>query len=364
LGSPTSGDEGVGTLNATGIFKNGSTVPAVNQSPTWTGNHTFSPASGVGIEINSVAGTQGIDINQASGAGYLSVSLASSAKAYFGTGGLISGAGSNDLAIRSANSAIRFSVDNGGSTSLTIASSGNITAAAPSSGVSLTAISNGAADAFQVNTNHAQGNGILFNDTNGSPQNFRIGLGIGDATASLVFYDSTNAAIRMKIANDGGVLAGAPTGGSEGAGTLNATGLFVNGTAVSLGGLTQTVTSSTWTLSAGCTTTPAFSITFTKIVNGSGVGSMAVKIPSQSCVTTTAPAGIGFTGACPSGLSSTFVAPWVFVNASGVIDGYITLNCGGGTMSINSLPAGTVLSGNFNTVANSANSETFNVAVP
>lgn len=40
-------------------------------------------------------------------------------------------------------------------------------------------------------------------------------------------------ATQMRMGTDGGIVVGAPTGGDEGLGTLNATGLYVNGTAVS-----------------------------------------------------------------------------------------------------------------------------------
>lgn len=55
VGSPTGGDQGPGALNAISIFKNGSTVPAVNGSPTWTGNHTIAPASGIALNVQGTA---------------------------------------------------------------------------------------------------------------------------------------------------------------------------------------------------------------------------------------------------------------------------------------------------------------------
>lgn len=54
LGSPTGGNLGLGTLNATNLFKNGATVPAINQSPTWTGNHTFSGTVFAGVSSPTI----------------------------------------------------------------------------------------------------------------------------------------------------------------------------------------------------------------------------------------------------------------------------------------------------------------------
>lgn len=89
-------------------------------------------------------------------------------------------------------------------------SSGNTIISAPSSGVALTIngvsgsdtavfVPAGSGDAATFNLNHASGNGILFKDTNGSPQNYRIGLGIGDGSTAFAIYDSTNAKIRAQI---------------------------------------------------------------------------------------------------------------------------------------------------------------------
>jgi hypothetical protein len=87
-----------------------------------------------------------------------------------------------------------------------IGPAGNASLSAAASGVTLAVSAGASADAAQFNINHASGNGIAFNDTNGSPQNFRVGLGIGDATPSFVIYDSTNAQIRFKIDASGNVI--------------------------------------------------------------------------------------------------------------------------------------------------------------
>lgn len=121
---------------------------------------------------------------------------------------------------------------------------GNVTIAAPSSGTPLTVTS--PSTGYVLVLNDVGGQGVTWrNATNTS--GFDIGLlgGTGDATAyiyqrantSLIF--GTNNSTRMTISNAGGVTLNSPTGGDKGVGTINATNLYVNGTAVS-----TTVTSS------------------------------------------------------------------------------------------------------------------------
>lgn len=102
------------------------------------------------------------------------------------------------------------------------------------SGSALT-INSTAGDALVLNTNHTAGLGLGFVDTNGSPQSYRMGIGVGNGSNALNIFDSTNAAIRLQLFADGGIAFGVPTGGDQGAGTLNCAGLFVNGVAVTPG---------------------------------------------------------------------------------------------------------------------------------
>ena len=149
---PTATDQGLGTINAAQHYNAGSLVPAVNQSPTWTGNHTFSPASGTPITIVGQSGSA--DIAATVGVGFLT----------------------------------------------TI---------------------NGVASANTVMIQGAAGSGTSFGE--------KIAAGTTSADYALLV---TNAAANVQYAiinGDGGTVLGAPTGGDKGAGTVNATGLFVNG---------------------------------------------------------------------------------------------------------------------------------------
>jgi hypothetical protein len=50
-------------LTSTALTWNGSVVPNVASSPTWTGAHTFTPGSGTGITINSLASSNALRVN-------------------------------------------------------------------------------------------------------------------------------------------------------------------------------------------------------------------------------------------------------------------------------------------------------------
>jgi hypothetical protein len=150
-----------------------------------------------------------------------------------------------------------------GTTALSIAAPGNVTIVAPSSGAALTLgqylqlpayanlhgqiqitpVGTGAVgqSAFQY---YSDNNLYIDAPTTGTPS--------GGATYLRTGTGSTIPALTL-AANQGAVF-GAATGGSQGAGTVNATGLYVNGVAVGVG-VTQTTGSFTGTLT-GCTTSP------------------------------------------------------------------------------------------------------------
>ena len=72
----------------------------------------------------------------------------------------------------------------------------------------------------------------------------------------------------MTLNNDGGVVVGGPTGGDKGSGTINATGLYVNGVAVGTG--SGSVTSVSATTTQGVTATVTNSTTTPSIAIGLG----------------------------------------------------------------------------------------------
>lgn len=226
-------DEGLGTFNAVQLYNSGSLVPAVNQSPTWTGNHSFTPASGTGISILGAStgialnarstGSTGIPIIADTGAvtNMQNIELAASAS----TGGT--------WAIGLDNS-VDFTIGRLDTphTALTISLGGNTVLNAPVSG-----------EVFAVN-GLANNDAGRFNGAATSGQSFGplIVAGTTSADASLRIFNQALSLSYLAVFGDGGTVIGSPTGGDKGAGTLNAPALFIQGVAVAIGnGATQTV---------------------------------------------------------------------------------------------------------------------------
>lgn len=194
-------DEGLGTINVTsGLFINASTVPAVNQSPTWTGNHTFTPASGIALSVSGsgetlrIAGDSAIiNMRNSSLTGVLQFG---SVNGWIGSGGNVT-----DAAI-GAIKAFNLYVNGAITPALNVSTAGNFTIAAPSSGTALTV--NGL-----VNTNLAE-------ITDGT-QTFTVQTAPGGVFSGALSNHSytimTNNASRIITTNTGNVTVNAPTSG-------------------------------------------------------------------------------------------------------------------------------------------------------
>lgn len=105
-----------------------------------------------------------------------------------------------DIVLRNTG-AVRFSIDGGTTEKVVIGTTGGPT-------VTIT----DTAGVLQINSDHASGHGIRFNDTNASPQSFDIGLGVGPGTATLTIFDRTNSVTRLQLAGTGAFTINAPTG--------------------------------------------------------------------------------------------------------------------------------------------------------
>lgn len=153
--------------------------------------------------------------------------------------------------------------------STTISSAGNVSIFAPATGVALTVT--GAAGGqntaiFSSNTTASNGFGVVITaGTNASDYALRV-LGASGVTEYARVY------------GDGGMTLGAPTGGDQGLGTLNATGLFVNGVKVITNAVTAAAGSDALHLT-GPPTTPA-SNGVLAIINGVA-GSAAIFFDSN-----------------------------------------------------------------------------------
>jgi hypothetical protein len=105
----------------------------------------------------------------------------------------------------------------------------------------------GSTGVVQLNSNHTSGLGVRFNDTNGAPQSFDIGLGVGSGAATLVIYDRTNTTARLVLNNSGNFVINAPASGSAFTvtGVAGSAALTVVGSATSGQSLGMTVASGT-----------------------------------------------------------------------------------------------------------------------
>lgn len=106
---------------------------------------------------------------------------------------------------------------------------------------------------------------------------------LGDGSLAFSATGSGSYAERMKIHTDGGVTVGAPTGGSQSVGTINATGLYVNGVSVGASSSDTQTAGGSATLS-GCSGTSTNTMTFNRSGN-----IVTVRIPTISCATTGSP---------------------------------------------------------------------------
>jgi hypothetical protein len=82
----------------------------------------------------------------------------------------------------------------------------------------------------------------LINGSSTSGESYGLLIEAGTTSADYGFQvnNQANTASYFKIFGDGGVVVGAPTGGDQGVGTINATAIYVNGAAVT-GGFTPVV---------------------------------------------------------------------------------------------------------------------------
>jgi hypothetical protein len=211
-------------------------IPAVNQGPLWTGNHTFSPASGVGAVFNQATGNNAINVNGP----IENLNTTNTYLAFNSSGanfGLIQSGGAQVWQIGYGTSSTTA-----GTSVIQWNNTGNVIIGTPASGVPLT-----------IDT-VSSGFGFLASDGT----NTQAGLGFSGGHATQV---GSYGSFPLQLLGNGsvvatlnsGVVVGSPTGGDEGAGTINTTGVFVNGASLtSAAGLRFAKGNFTCT-SGGCT---------------------------------------------------------------------------------------------------------------
>ena len=310
VGSPTGGPEGAGTLNATGLFVNG-----------------------VAVSTTAISGLTTNCITKAASATSLACSLATdngTTFTYTGTGGIASapsGGVAGKLSLNGSTS---------GTYTLTApAIAGTATNPVTSSNVLALPAGTAASPAIQSSVTQAgwrfNGNGIVFDafaadilsiDNNvtgeisvvstglldwasGSNPLSGIDTGLCRASAGVVEVSNGSTCNNLGSLIVNSEVIGSPTGGNEGAGTLNATGLFVNGVAVGTGSGTVTSASFTGGLIsvATPTTTPAFTVAGTS--GGIPYFASASTWASSAALTANVLVKGGGAGAAPSNSSVT-----------------------------------------------------------
>ena len=296
LGAATGGDLGLGTLNATGLFVNNVAVstttstganptasvglsavngvattflrsdaaPALSQAiaPTWTGIHIFSPSAGAGTEAIEVKNT----------AGDARLGLYSTATEY----GLLQATANNFILTGlGASTNLIFATNHG--TALTIAPTGSISVAAPSSGVALDVTGSGASDVLFLHSGaFAHGFTIDGTSATGVYQTFSKSssefgyLGSGSALGS-----GANTDLALRSQNDLNLLSGGANIRMRIASAGTITGL--GPTAAALVDMTPDASSYTGTLT-GCTTAPTVTIQWYKIGK-----QVTIYVPTSSC---------------------------------------------------------------------------------
>ena len=133
-GSNPSATIGLTAVNGTSThFMTSDSAPALSQAiaPTWTGNHIFSPASGVAAVFNAVAGSEAIDIDApANNSAYIGWKINSTVVGYTGFVGaannFVPGSAAGDFVIRTTSGAIRISVNGGTNSAVVISTTGTL----------------------------------------------------------------------------------------------------------------------------------------------------------------------------------------------------------------------------------------------
>lgn len=202
-------------------------APALSQAiaPTWTGAHTFSPSSAVsaitvnsltlpGILVTNTGAQPSLRLQGAntSSAAVLSLVDGQTGAREWTVNSSVAGTGAFSIRDVTGSNADRFIINTGGSVSIP----------APSSGIGLSVTGNTTGEAL-----HLQGSA-----TTGSSFGLELLAGSNASDFAMVVADHSASSQYLKIFGDGGSNFGSPTGGNKGLGTVNATGIFVNGQAV------------------------------------------------------------------------------------------------------------------------------------
>jgi hypothetical protein len=364
LSSATGGDKGLGTLNATGIFINGVAVATGTvTSITGTANEIAASASTGAVTLSfptngviipapssdltslvvdfftpSVASDRGATfVGSGAGDARVAISTQTAGNAQlnldtFGVQNWVLGNVRSDGSFRISSSQTlgsndRLTIASGGSATL---SGGSLTVSGATSGANVLSLSSAGAAASLI----AGFQNVLAGAWSLSSQS-TDGLALGtDSSATLQLF--TNSSTRFTLSAAGGLFAVGATGGDKGLGTLNATGLFVNGVAIGGGATTGTFTGTLTGMTAATTGT------LTYVTDG-----QYVTIYAKAAITGTSNSNAmtmtGVPAIIQPAAQTTQIATLVEDNTS-TATGYISTAAGSGTITFNKgLPGGSPL---------------------
>jgi hypothetical protein len=273
VNSATGGAQGIGTINALGLFVNGVAVvttatvagganptasvglaavngsatsfmrsdgaPALSQSiaPTWTGAHTFTPASGVGITANASTGNFGLIVNGTglvdsmaiNSAGRFSSVVLQHATVLRGQFAWDETASKATLSTNVAGGIVQILSGNGAA-GIVIGASQNVTISAPVSGDALTINTASGGNAITMQNAGAVAVEIQMTNSAGTMSIDITNLGTSQIVATGALQLSVPSSKGITIASAGAVSIAAPTSGV--ALTVNSvaatTGLVIN----------------------------------------------------------------------------------------------------------------------------------------
>jgi hypothetical protein len=346
-----SGANPTGTVGLTAVngiastFMRSDAAPPLSQAiaPTWTNDHIFAPsATGTAITVNShTSGDVGLSINDpGANAQQININTANTESAIKVTG---------------TNSVL--SMYRGGVLELQLADATDVNA--------FNSSVTGSATFGVLNTNTVDGNTARVSVSAGT-SNLQLGvcnqnqvslckLVSGPSAPSgwletfsaipLVLGTSNTAQLTLNNSGSGatGITIGSPTGGDKGAGTLNATGLYVGGVSILPNGSSGTTTLS---ITSGCTTTPSGTLKYTQ------VGTLvALSIPRITCTISGTPAAVVATATVPAIAipTATQYVPYTITNNGNTVIGVLTASGSGTTLTLNFTSPTVSFSGAFGT---------------
>jgi hypothetical protein len=178
-------------------------------------------------------------------------------------------------------------------------------------------------------TLNAPGSGIAFkvsgSTTTGGSFGQQINSGTNSSDYALQVNSQGGGATYLEVFGDGGTTVGSPTGGDKGVGTVNATGLYINGVAVAAGsgeGVTAygSVTST-------CTMAQAKNMSCGSHTNGTGIYNMTVTGFSSVPFCHVSAQGPGFTNYAYGSSTSTTIVIATYNTSSANADEAFSVEC-------------------------------------